>query len=224
LHLAVANPHIDTDLSATVYATEGISNRMFGSFVAVTAKSWSGASAHVIFHGTLEEERLKPSTSGVREPTKELVYWPGGGGMMERDKKPLRDYTIVGSWSGWEPQAMRAEGKGNFGHTVTLGEAGFERFQIWLDGKTDKVLHPNSSEGAKDGHVHGPVSQLECFGSCWQIDGRYKLQWQDAPSDLTQEETSRAPSTMTTFNAVEAAPRLRPKIAPSDARIGAIIG
>merc|ERR1719265_2882079 len=74
---------------------------------------------------------------------------------------------------------MKAEGRGTFGFAVTLGEAGFERFQIWLDGNSSKVLHPGSHEGVKDVQVHGPVPQAECFGSCWQIDGRHKLQWSD---------------------------------------------
>jgi hypothetical protein len=31
--------------------------------------------------------------------------------------------------------------------------------------------------------VHGPVDFKDCFGLCWQIDGRSKLQWQNAIDD-----------------------------------------
>jgi hypothetical protein len=70
---------------------------------------------------------------------------------------------------------------------VTLGESGFERFQIWLDGNQTKVLHPNATEGMKDVQVHGPVPESECFGSCWQIDGRYKFQWSAQTADAVQQ-------------------------------------
>lgn len=82
---------------------------------------------------------------------------------------------------------MKSEGKGVYSHTVTLGESGYERFQIFLDGDPERVLHPNCVEGAKDMQVHGPVSSSESFGNCWQIDGRSKLRWQDALGDATED-------------------------------------
>lgn len=183
IHLHQTNPHTDlADDSATVYATESLSNRMFSSFIGSTAKSWSGSNAHVIFHGSVDSNKLQQRRE-ARDAAKELVYWPGGGGLLDRTKRPLREYTIAGSWSGWESQTLTGEGRGTYSFTITLGENGFERFQILLDGDYNRVLHPNMQEGGKDVEVHGPDTKSDCFGSCWQIDGRYKLQWQDQPDN-----------------------------------------
>mmetsp|Transcript_76190 Transcript_76190/g.132183 ORF Transcript_76190/g.132183 Transcript_76190/m.132183 type:complete len:1154 (+) Transcript_76190:100-3561(+) len=174
LHLDKLNPHIalEDDCSCLI-TTECLPNRLLSSFMGVSSKGYNGALAHCIFHGN--NEICKPPSKEKAKPSEEISYWPGGGGLMKAELRPNRAYTIVGSWNHWEPEAMDQISRGVYQKTVVLSAAGFERFQIWMDGNKAKTLHPDSSAGYKDGMVHGPAPESETFGSCWQIDGRYKM-------------------------------------------------
>lgn len=79
----------------------------------------------------------------------------------------------MGSWSvGGQPETLKSEGKGSYGITVTIGELGFERFQIMLDGDPGRVLHPGTPDAFKEVAVRGPDSADLAEGNCWMIGGR----------------------------------------------------
>jgi len=58
-----------------------------------------------------------------------------------------------------------------FSADVVVGELGFEKFQIWLDGDPQKVLHPDIDDAAKDVPVLGP-SRAAAAEGCWRLGGR----------------------------------------------------
>jgi len=136
----------------------------------VTAKGFGGACVHAILWGAVNFERVPQPKPFLQQ--QEIVFWPGGGGDLDDEVKPTKAYTIVGSWSSWsKPEKMKSEGKGAFSFTVALGELGFERFQIWLDGDPDRVLHPGATGATRDVPVKGPNSTDEAWGSYWMIPG-----------------------------------------------------
>lgn len=99
------------------------------------------------------------------------MFWPGGGGDLDSSAQPSDNYTVVGSWSGWQdPEPMEEEGLNAWGFTLTLGENRWEMFSIWLDGDSTRVLHPDQPKASKDFRVNGPVEDPQgCF---WMVDGR----------------------------------------------------
>lgn len=67
---------------------------------------------------------------------------------------------------------MQFDGKETWAFTVTLGEHLVERFQIYLDGNQEQMIHPNGTDATSDVPVHGPDPSKDVQGSCWAIDGR----------------------------------------------------
>ena len=81
-------------------------------------------------------------------------------------------YFIIGTWCRWKhPVRMHDEGSGVFGYTLTLGENGWEKFQIWIDGNPNLILYPDDSSEYKDSVVLGPDSHAKAG---WIVDGRHE--------------------------------------------------
>mmetsp|Transcript_48559 Transcript_48559/g.123645 ORF Transcript_48559/g.123645 Transcript_48559/m.123645 type:complete len:1178 (-) Transcript_48559:122-3655(-) len=170
-HLNRLNPHIEVDDFPVFFAGEYVPQRMNSAFSGITAKGFGGSCLHAILWGGINLDRVslpKPVLNQL-----EIVYWPGGGGDLDHDWKPARSYTVVGSWSvGGQPETLKSEGKGSYGITITMGELGFERFQIMLDGDPERVLHPGMADAFKDGAVKGPDTADLAEGNSWMIGGR----------------------------------------------------
>merc|ERR1740121_46821 len=99
------------------------------------------------------------------------MFWPGGGGSLQTEQIPEKSYCIAGSWSMWKDSTpMEAEGENVYGYTVVIGDNGWEQFQIWLDGSSQRVLHPGRANGYKDLPAFGPVAESEAEGCMWMID------------------------------------------------------
>mmetsp|Transcript_77901 Transcript_77901/g.167118 ORF Transcript_77901/g.167118 Transcript_77901/m.167118 type:complete len:1167 (+) Transcript_77901:110-3610(+) len=196
LHLLRLNPHMLLEDSAVGFVTEGCPNLLNTAFGSVTAKGFGGNCVHCIFWGSVDPNHVTPPKQIVKhEP---IVYWPGGGGELMNEAVPLKYYTIVGSWTEWnEPEPMESEGKGVYGFTVTLNDHLVEKFQIWLDGDSDKVLHPGMTGAFKDSMVRGPASGDEASGCYWMIDGSTQT-WEgqsaerSALSDTSEGDNSLA--------------------------------
>jgi len=62
--------------------------------------------------------------------------------------------------------------EGRYTHTVVLGFNQFETFQIWIDGESERVLHPPFPKAPSGCAVHGPSDDSEARGNDWIIDGR----------------------------------------------------
>mmetsp|Transcript_107036 Transcript_107036/g.332582 ORF Transcript_107036/g.332582 Transcript_107036/m.332582 type:complete len:1168 (+) Transcript_107036:124-3627(+) len=170
-HLMRVNPHMLTDDVPMYFATDHVPNRMNSAFYGASAKGIGGSNVHAIIWGKVDPAVVVlPKAKLAHEP---IAYWPGGGGELEDDAKPNRSYTILGSWSGWaDPQPMQSEGKGVHSFIVTLGEHAFERFQIWLDGDANRVLHPGSADAPRDVAVQGPDVSGDAEGMCWLMNGQ----------------------------------------------------
>nr|AQS99262.1 type I polyketide synthase [Gambierdiscus polynesiensis] len=169
LHLMQSNPHMETVDQPCAFATECMEYKMHSTFAGTMSRGTGGSNVYLLSWGQLNPEKVPPPAP---RSTKELLaFWPGGGGQLENEKLPSKEYTIVGSWGQWpEPMPMEPEGDGVYGFTVTLGENRWEWFVIWLDGDSSKVLHPGRSHASKDFPVLGPTDDAE--GACWMINGR----------------------------------------------------
>jgi len=170
-HLMRINPHMLVDDVPAMFATDHTPNRMNSSFTGISAKGIGGSNVHAIIWTQVDYNKVsRPKIVETREP---ISFWPGGGGELEDEQKPNKNYTIVGSWSGWaDPQPMESEGKGIYGYTITLGEHALERFHILLDGDANKVLHPKMSDAACDFPVYGPDRAMEADMNYWLINGQ----------------------------------------------------
>nr|AQS99295.1 type I polyketide synthase [Gambierdiscus excentricus] len=170
-HLMRVNPHMLLDDVPSFFASDHVPDRMNSAFYGISAKGIGGSNAHAIVWGKVDSKRVSEHASVlIREP---ISYWPGGGGELEDDAAPNRNYTIVGSWCSWsDPQPMEQESKGVYGYKVVLGEHAFERFQIWLDGDLNKVLHPKCADGPNDTPVYGPDKSADSESMHWMINGQ----------------------------------------------------
>eukprot|EP00931_Biecheleriopsis_adriatica_P055598 TRINITY_DN32914_c0_g1_i1.p1 TRINITY_DN32914_c0_g1~~TRINITY_DN32914_c0_g1_i1.p1 ORF type:complete len:1181 (-),score=231.29 TRINITY_DN32914_c0_g1_i1:30-3572(-) len=156
-HLREVNPHIDLDDRAGAFiSSEGLEYCRRSSLTGVMSQGFGGTNVYAVCWGTLNTNKVS-----CREPfpaNRELLkYWPGGGGALSREHLPSKGYYVVGSWTQWTaPQLMEREANDTYGLTVTLGENGWEQFQIWLDGDPMKVLHPGSICMPQESPVQGP--------------------------------------------------------------------
>jgi polyketide synthase-associated protein len=171
-HLRTINPHIDAVDTPVMLPTEGLQFRMKSSFTGTLARGFGGSNVYVIGH-TQQESAKGPQDA--QQAT--IAFWPGGGGVLDSELEPTKTYYIVGSMNKWSKAVpMERESDGTFAYTITLGENVFEQFQIWLDGKSEKVLHPGWPKAGKDAPVVGPTKDGSCHGMNWIIDGRGDLQ------------------------------------------------
>jgi len=169
IHLRQANPHIDTFDQPGELMTECCEYYMNSTFAGSMSRGSGGSNVYLLAWGQLNPEKMKCDPPPINREF--LSFWPGGGGVLESEKRPSREYTIVGSWcQGPEPMPMEPEGEDAYGFTVTLGENRWEWFVILLDGDHNKVLHPGYPKASKDFPVLGPVPDNE--GACWMISGK----------------------------------------------------
>jgi hypothetical protein len=170
-HLRTLNPHIDLNYCERLahISDNMLETRLTSCYTGVTARSFTGTNVHMICYGQVDEERLPPLPAS-RTERESLTFWPAGGGHLEHDSLPRHGYSIVGSWSRMQCEEMTVEGTGIYGFTVTLGENRWEHFQIWLDGRKERALHPGEIKGRKSSKVNGPEDTL--LWNSWMLDGR----------------------------------------------------
>merc|ERR1719253_1972495 len=153
---------------------EAIEFSMYNMYTGVTSKGFGGTNAHTVLFGesmffaAQKAVADEQEDTGVREQMLPL-FWPGGGGELEDEQIPVRGYSIAGTFTGWKPAAMEAEGTGTYGYTVTLGENRWEEFHVLLDGDARKCLHPGVPKGPKTSRVNGPEKSNRALS--WRIDG-----------------------------------------------------
>eukprot|EP00747_Dinoflagellata_sp_TGD_P200834 gnl/TRDRNA2_/TRDRNA2_74266_c0_seq1.p1 gnl/TRDRNA2_/TRDRNA2_74266_c0~~gnl/TRDRNA2_/TRDRNA2_74266_c0_seq1.p1 ORF type:complete len:1041 (-),score=165.83 gnl/TRDRNA2_/TRDRNA2_74266_c0_seq1:127-3249(-) len=173
IHFWKLNPHMDVDIAPnSIVAMEAVEYRVESQFIGFSGFSWGGCGAHVLLFNSLDGNTVDIKGPRGRE---EINYWPGGGGVLSYELQPDRAYTIVGSWSGYEPEKMEDAGDGVFEYTLTMGENRFEMFQILLDGDEDRVLHPGMFKASQGEPVYGPGSSYEAAGCNWIIDAREQV-------------------------------------------------
>jgi len=98
-------------------------------------------------------------------------FWPGGGGDVIEDAATI-DYYAYGSWNSWDaPEAMSTDRRGNYFFVITLGELGYESFQIIESSSRGAMaLHPGREDGDSGSPVYGPDESDQA--GHWTIDGR----------------------------------------------------
>nr|AQS99284.1 type I polyketide synthase [Gambierdiscus excentricus] len=179
LHLKQLNPHLELGREGVIFNTEHVAYRERTSFHAVASSGTAGMNvAHVAWY-MADESKVRVDNATHEHCV--FSFWPGGGGMLESEQQPQRGYFVIGSWTRWEqPAEMVLERHGVYVYSVTLGPNRFESFQIWLDGESDRVLHPGSPHGQPGDQVFGPSDVSRVWDSAWTIEGRstvypYKL-------------------------------------------------
>lgn len=174
LHLTELNPHIEawSGEEPLLFNTENLSFHLLSSYCGMTGKSFGGTMVHAITFGLIDPKRRAPRIRIAREP---MSFWPGGGGELADEVRPVTKtpYVLIGSWSEWERGVpMEEEGFGVYGRTVTLGPNRLEEFQILVDGQPDRVLHPGVPKAGSGAGTEGPSTAEASLGFRWVIDGR----------------------------------------------------
>lgn len=186
-HLHQANPHIEASEQPALLLTEALEYKMQSAFAGNMSRGNGGSNAYLLSWGCLNYEKAPTASPAIAKEV--IAFWPGGGGALEREKAPAREYSIVGSWGQFpEVGTMEPEGDGVYGYTVTLGENRWEWFLIWLDGDANRVLHPGYCRASKDFPVLGPVEDAE--GACWLIDGRPEYVAVEGEDELREVPTA----------------------------------
>jgi hypothetical protein len=182
LHLRAINPQVD-DLEGTFVNDENVLFPTRTSLVQCNSIGWGGTLGSCICSCGIDGERTAPPKPALEQEP--LIFWPGGGG--DELAEPTKSYYILGSWSGWEPEAMEKEGPGVYGFMITLGANRYEEFQILYDGDYSKVLHPTITGAPAGSSVEGPDE--EGSGCTWAIDGRVFLYSLADGSDMSNLAT-----------------------------------
>jgi len=167
VHLRTLNPHLDVGDGAVVMNTEAMPYRNERAFHGVSSRGMGGTNVNMVCWGMADAGRVPVQKPFLQRAN--FAYWPAGGGMLEVDAKPHEGYFIAGSWNQWDPEEMERTKDGSFAYTLTLGENGFEVFQIWLDGDRKKVLHPDRQKAAPGSAVLGPSPYA---AGSWLLEGR----------------------------------------------------
>lgn len=170
VHLRAINPHIDIGDGAVVMISEALPYRCNRAFHGVSSRGMGGTNVNLVCWGMAERSRV-PTAEKSGATLQALPYWPGGGGLLDIEEKPLEGYFIAGSWNGWVPEEMERDRGGHMTYTLTLGENRFEVFQIWLDGERTQVLHPERQKAPPGSSVCGPTPYA---ANSWLIDARVR--------------------------------------------------
>jgi len=169
LHLKTVNAHME-DLDYIQFNTEALPFRDEHSFHGVSSRGWGGVNTHIIQWSGCDAGIVR--LDKLEQKNGPIAFWPAGGGMLEREARPSEGYFIVGSFNSWQPEEMSPAGGGSLSYTVTLGMNRYETFQIWLDGDSNRVLHPGRPQAPSAMAVKGPVLLDQAHGNNWLIDGR----------------------------------------------------
>jgi len=168
VHLVELNPHIEFFEEAVVLPNEALGHTRDSAIVGMTAHGMGGSIAHGVVN--VLADKVRPQKAKTRS---EFTFWPGGGGNLEVNAKPRRNYAIVGSWTSFEKaEPMENEGRGVHGFTVTLGVNRYEQFQVVLDDDFESVLHPTMPNAPQNSHLVGPDTSTASSDLMWIIDGR----------------------------------------------------
>nr|AQS99304.1 type I polyketide synthase [Gambierdiscus polynesiensis] len=210
LHLKQINPHMEGWESLQL-STESLPYRDEWAFHGASSRGWGGVNTHIIQWYRVDENYVRlGKLESTRDP---FAFWPGGGGVLKAEAKAMDAYHIVGSWNNWKPEEMEATDVGIFTYTVTLGMNRFETFQIWLDGDSNRVLHPGRPRAPSALRVQGPVQLDEASGLNWMIDGRVIRESQAAPQGaLTDAESSTGTTADAAADVVEYSTRDRGRV------------
>nr|AQS99250.1 type I polyketide synthase [Gambierdiscus excentricus] len=166
------NPHIDMGSKAVNVLTEPmmVPTETTG-FSTTNSFGTSGTYVSCIAWADRMELFAVDPESGARPAT--CVFWPGGGGELEEEALPENAYYLAGTFNQWvDPLKMEERSPGEWTATVVLGDNRYEQFQIWLDGKEERTIHPGRQTAPRNTHVYGPEDRSSCSLSTWQIDGR----------------------------------------------------
>merc|ERR1740129_16318 len=169
--LNVLNPYVAEVDGPGIISTELLETRMSCMYISVTSRGYGGMSVNLLTWGHVDDCKATPAKPQVT--TEKIVFWPGGGGVLDALAKPKAggSYQIAGTWTDWHPERMQECDDGVYTYTVTIGENRWEQFQIWIDGDSKRRLHPSNPKGVKGKAVVGPDAIGR--GSAWMIDARW---------------------------------------------------
>lgn len=114
------------------------------------------------------DDSCSTTSSPSPTPVQLLVDWLRMASDVMPILQPHQRYHIVGTWCGFKPQAMDWNGT-HFVHDLSIGAAGWESFQILLEGDWRRTLYPSVPfAGPYDHHILlGP--DQKGHGKNWSI-------------------------------------------------------
>jgi hypothetical protein len=174
-HLHTINPHVDImEESPALVLTEAASYRsQMGSYTGIMSKGFGGTNVYAITRGAPPQEAEESQNHENM-----LGYWPGGGGSLVSTCLPAKDYQIAGAFNSWTPEPMteiqpERDGDRSFAFVLQLPKEetseDIPEFQIWLDGDSERVLHPEWQQAYSGAGVAGPHSQAQAYGFTWSV-------------------------------------------------------
>lgn len=209
LHLWQVNPNIDPFEQPLDILSEASEFPFRSTFNGAKARGAGGANVFVVAWGerTVDQPATTEQDPALQFPERPSLeqllarrenaqrslpaFWPGGGGRLPDGSYPSLKggYFLVGTWSRWrKPQQMKQERPNLFSCLFTIGESRWEKFQIWLDGDAEKVLHPGQPKMHKASGVLGPTvpgdefpsAVSSIFAPTWMVNGR---SWREQSSE-----------------------------------------
>jgi polyketide synthase-associated protein len=173
LHLKQVNPHLDygSVSDAGIFInTEHVAYKERDVFHSWSSRGFGGSNTHIVSWWMVDSNKVEQNPCGLERQA--FAFWPGGGGILDRDATPDEAYYIVGSWNEWKKADEMEKDGDTYTFTVTMGPNKFETFQIWLDGDGDRILHPMASQASSGTKVEGPNVMDDVLALNWLIDAR----------------------------------------------------
>lgn len=167
-HLNQLNPYVsEHDGTHLTLLTEIVEFERLSSYTGTLSRGFGGTNVYALCFGQVDEIR-QPDSAEPRDAV--FTHWPGGGGNQMKAKS----YHLRGSFNKWdESEPMTPEPDGSYSFVMTIGEAGFEEFQILHNDRPEHVLHPDWYFSGKDTAAAGPdPCDGEDGGLNWCIEAR----------------------------------------------------
>ncbi|CAJ1366307.1 unnamed protein product, partial [Effrenium voratum] len=168
IHLKQLNPYFEAGDAAHCINTESMPYRDSRVFHGIGSRGWGGTSINLVCWGAADASIVPVSRPKLFR--RSFAYWPADAEKTEE----VTSYYLAGSWNNWQPQPMSRGSDGCFTGTVTLGPEGFESFQVWVEGDSRQVLHPDRPNAASGSRALGPdpLDLIQQYHLNWLIDGR----------------------------------------------------
>mmetsp|Transcript_12227 Transcript_12227/g.22612 ORF Transcript_12227/g.22612 Transcript_12227/m.22612 type:complete len:905 (-) Transcript_12227:155-2869(-) len=199
LHILQLNPHVQWNDTNNV-GSEVVELPFSSSYIGVSAFGIGGCFVNTCVFNKIGEEVVGKALEDEHLWPEQFSFWPGGGGSLDTDSEALKGYHIIGSFTDGAALPMQSGGS-TFTFDVTLGEQGWEEFQILMDGNPRKVLYPGEHYARRLSPVYGPdppdvedVSDLkwcidpEAMWSFYEDDG----DWFEAPAEPISDDVAKA--------------------------------
>lgn len=168
LHPAILGSDVEASMGSSLgrlhIPLEAVEARTAVQTIGVSSFGDTGTNVHHVLWGK------RFDSQGPSVEPRPLQWWPAAEYSLTPEDM---SHYIIGTWSAWgEMEQMRIEPDGTYCHNVTLGENGWEAFQIFFQGQKSQCYHPEKRWGGSECKVRmgADVDRSQVF----VLDGRPK--------------------------------------------------